>query len=145
MRFGDGALGIVRQLGGDFQAHKACFTARAVVFGAAHVASGLHVGDGEGFVDFFGGFVLLFQGFNFGNIERVAGKGFLEDGGVGGYAAYAVGKKPGEFAALHQAAREVIQPDLLPELFDLFDGGHAVFLCDGVIKGAIVKVFLQFG
>ena len=111
--FGHGACRIVRQLGRYFKADKAGFAAAGFEFGQAHIASGLHIGNGQRFIALFGAEVLLFEGGDFVCIKCIARKGFLENGRVGGDTAHALLQHFCQFAALNQRAREVVQPDLL--------------------------------
>ena len=60
------------------------------MFGKANVAGCLYVGNRHGFVALFGAEVLLFEGGDFIGVKRVAGEGFLEDGGIGSDAAHAL-------------------------------------------------------
>ena len=107
------ALRVFGKLGRDFEADETSFAAGGFVFGKANVAGCLYVGNRHGFVALFGAEVLLLEGGDLVGVKRVAGKGFLEDGGVGSYAAHALFQHLRQFAALYERAGKVVQPDLL--------------------------------
>ena len=107
------ALSVFGKLGGNFEADETGFTAGGFVFGKANVAGGTHIGNRHGFVTLFGAEVLLLEGSDFIGVKRVAGEGFLEDGGIGSYAAHALFQHLRQFAALYERAGKVVQPDLL--------------------------------
>ena len=139
------ARAVAAEFGRYFQADEACFAAAAVEFGAAHVAGSLNIGHCQRFVDFLGCFTLFFQGFYFGRVKRVACKGFLENGGIGGYAAHALFQHLRQRAVLHEAARQIVQPNLLSELFHLREDRHGFSLFRRLQKRAMLTLFGAIG
>ena len=83
------------------------------MFGKAHVAGGLYVGNRHGFVALFRGQVLPFERGYFIGVQGISGKGFLENGRIGSYATHALLQHFCQFAALYQRTGEIVQPDLL--------------------------------
>ncbi|MEI2325397.1 hypothetical protein, partial [Pseudomonas aeruginosa] len=99
--------------GRNFEADETGLAAGGFVFGKADAAGGTHIGNRHRFVALFGGQVLLLEGGNLVGVKRVACEGFLENGGIGSYAAHALFQHLRQFAALHERAGKVVQPDLL--------------------------------
>lgn len=107
------ALSVFGKFGRNFETDETGFAAGGFVFGKANVAGCPYVGNRHGFVALFGAEVLPLEGGDLVGIKRVAGEGFLENGGIGSYAAHALFEHLRQFAALHERAGKVVQPDLL--------------------------------
>ena len=81
---GDGAVGVVGQVGVDLQADEAVLAVQPVIERPEDVGGPLHVLHGQGLVDLLDGLARLGQGADSLVIVGAAGDGLLEDGGVGG-------------------------------------------------------------
>ena len=116
-RFGERSVGVVRQIGRDFQAHVAVALLCALVHRAQQIGGVLNVSDGEQFVPAFG----IKIGAAGERVEKIlvfirAGDGLFKDRGIGCHPAQAVFIDQAlQFAALEQISADVVDPDGLAE------------------------------
>ena len=120
-RLGDGAVGIEREIGRDFEAHVAVALLRALVHGREQVGRVLNIADGQQFIAAFG----VEVGAAGERVQKIlvlrrARDGLLENRGIGSHPAQAVFRDQAlQFAALQQVAADVVEPDGLAESLKL--------------------------
>ena len=122
----DGAFGVHRQIGRDFEADETVFALQPVVDRPQHVSGVLDVFDGDMFEQVGDRAVALFQRLADRAVIFVGtADGFFEDRGVRRHAFDAVGvDQILQIALGDEAAGEEIQPDGLTVVFECFDGIH---------------------
>src|SRR5277367_1571964 len=131
--FVEGAGGVVSELGGDFEADVAVAALRFGIDGLENVASGLHVADGDFFVDALGVHLLGFRRREDVGIVLAGSDGLFEDGGIGGHAAQAVIVDDAlKFAADEQVAADIVHPGGLAVGEQAFQG---IGICSGGGRG----------
>ena len=124
-----GAVLVVGQRRGDFQAHVAGVAAALVKHRADHVAGALHVFDHQALVALLGAEVLAAHGVERGAVVLPFGDGLVEDRRVGGDAGHAGFDVAGKLAGLDEGAGQVVEPDLLAGGAGGLDRIHGVVGC----------------
>src|SRR5579875_287063 len=116
-RLGDGLVGLVREIGRDFEADVAIAPFRLFINSAEGIRGILHVTNGKLLIN--GGGVQIASRRKLGEHPRVvgaAGDRFLEYGGIRGHAAQTVfANHARQLAGFDEVAANVIQPDGLTE------------------------------